>query len=167
MIVAFSKLKDKFKHDLVIAGGVFSQQRRIYADYYLLEKQLETLGIKNRVKRIGVVPYKDLPTLHSEAELFLSPSIEEGFNLPLLNAMSMKTPVIIHSGSASKEISKGAAYETNCENVDLFSDSIEKILKDKHLQRIIIEKQFERQKIFKWNKSADQLLKLYAKILIK
>ncbi|KKP88685.1 MAG: Glycosyl transferase group 1 [Berkelbacteria bacterium GW2011_GWA2_35_9] len=167
MIVAFAKNKDKIKHNLILAGGVFSPQRKIYTDYYLLDQQLETLGIKNRVKRIGIVPYEDLPILHSEAELFLSPSIEEGFNIPLLDAMASRTPVIIHAGSASKEISDNSALEIDCENVEVFADSIKQVLDDKKLQKKIVEKQYQRQKLFRWYKSAEQMLDLYDKILHK
>jgi len=165
MMMAFKKNKDKIKHNLVLAGGVFSPQRKIYADYYLLDQQLSTLGIKNRVRLIGVVPYEHLPVLHSEAELFLSPSIMEGFNLPLLDAMASKTPVIIHAGSASKEISNNSACEIDCENVEVFADSIKQVLDDKKLQKKIVEKQYQRQKLFRWNKSAEQMLNLYGKIL--
>jgi len=89
----------------------------------------------------------------------------EGFNLPLLDAMASKTPVIIHAGSASKEISNNSACEIDCENVEVFADSIKQVLDDKKLQKKIVEKQYQRQKLFRWNKSAEQMLNLYGKIL--
>jgi glycosyltransferase involved in cell wall biosynthesis len=68
------------------------------------EFKLKALGIEQNVIRTGVVTDGELAKLYREVNLFIFPSLYEGFGLPLLEAMSMGACVIAHDASAMKEV---------------------------------------------------------------
>lgn len=61
------------------------------------------------VRFLGFVPADDLPALYSSATVFAYPSLQEGFGLPIAEAMSYGTPVVTSRGSATEEVAGGAA----------------------------------------------------------
>jgi len=64
----------------------------------------EGLSLGNDVVLTGYVPVEDLPPLYGEAEAFIFPSLYEGFGLPVLEAMTVGTPVIASNASSIPEV---------------------------------------------------------------
>src|SRR3954451_171386 len=90
-------------HQLVCAGPYGWLSRDI-------EELIEREGIGDAVRFIGYVPFTDLPALYSLAEMFVFPSIYEGFGLPVIEAMACGTPVVTGRTPALVEVG-GAAVE--------------------------------------------------------
>jgi glycosyltransferase involved in cell wall biosynthesis len=61
------------------------------------------------VRFVGFVPHGDLPALYAQAEVFAYPSLQEGFGMPILEAMATGTPVVTSRGGATEEVAGGAA----------------------------------------------------------
>ena len=97
LIQAFAPLADKIPHNLIIAGGKGWLYDEMMAE---VEKQ----GLVERVRFIGFVDDADLPTLYSAADLYLFPSIYEGFGLPMLEGMACGVPVIASDVSSLPEV---------------------------------------------------------------
>ena len=74
-------------HQLVCAGPYGWLSRDI-------EERIERLQVEDAVRFTGYVPFDDLPALYSLAEMFVFPSLYEGFGLPVIEAMACGTPVI-------------------------------------------------------------------------
>jgi glycosyltransferase involved in cell wall biosynthesis len=74
-----------------------------------LQAQVAELGLADRVKFLGYVPYGDLPKLINQALAFVFPSQWEGFGLPVLEAMACGTPVITTAAGAIPEVTGKAA----------------------------------------------------------
>lgn len=161
MVLAFANISRLIEQKLVIAGGVFSPQKKIYQDYFFLPQLIKSLGVEDRIQFIGSVPPEDLPALYQAADLFLSPSLAEGFNIPLVEAFASKVPVICHNESATAEISQGAAEEIDCRDIEKFQQTIIKVLQDKKEQAKIVQRQLERAKKFSWDKAAKEILEIY------
>ena len=87
---------------LVVAGGF--RGRRDGAPALAV-----AAGIGDRVVFPGYVPEPDLPALYSGAELFVLPSLYEGFGLPILEAMACGAPVACSRTTAMPEVAAGAA----------------------------------------------------------
>jgi glycosyltransferase involved in cell wall biosynthesis len=87
LLEAFSLLcrRPGFAHTLVIAGG-----KGWY--YQEIETAVERLGLRERVIFAGFVPQEELPLWYNAADLFVYPSLYEGFGLPPLEAMACGTP---------------------------------------------------------------------------
>ncbi len=74
-----------------------------------IENLIERLGIEDDVRFTGYVPFGDLPALYNIAEMFVFPSVYEGFGLPVIEAMACGTPTIIGPTAALVEVAGDAA----------------------------------------------------------
>jgi alpha-1,3-rhamnosyl/mannosyltransferase len=86
---------------LVIAGGLPDAAARQLS-------QLEA-GIKERVDVLGYVPASQKPRLYAEARMLVLPSFEEGFGLPVLEAMACGVPVVVSDRGSLPEVAGNAA----------------------------------------------------------
>jgi len=75
--------------------------------YPALQKKMKKLGLEDRVIEAGFVDDKDLPEFYHASDLFLFPSLYEGFGLPVLEAMALGTPVLAGNNSSMPELSGG------------------------------------------------------------
>jgi len=120
----------------------------------------EILG--NSVNFIGYVEEKDFPVIMNGAEIFLFPSIYEGFGLPPLEAMASKTMVISSNSSSLPEVIGNAGIVIEPNNPSLWAEKISSFLKgncrEKYLKRGL-----ERVKKFSWYKFAEKIYKVYEK----
>ncbi len=90
--------------------------------YKKLLRQIQAADLEDRVRFQGYIPFSDLPAIYNLAELFVFPSLYEGFGLPILEAMACGRPVIASGNSSLPEIT-----EDSVEIVDAWStESIEK-----------------------------------------
>ena len=95
LVQAFARLESG--HRLVISGGPGW-------DYEAVPAEVVRLGLEKRVVFPGFVADEDLPALYSAADLFVYPSLYEGFGLPVLEAMACGTPVVAADDSALPEV---------------------------------------------------------------
>lgn len=106
---------------------------------------------------IGYVPDEELASLYKNAELFVYPSLYEGFGIPPLEAMSMGCPVILSDIPVFREIFGNAAcYVDPVEPVSI-SVGILKVLNDKTYKDELIRRGLERARMFSWERSAETL----------
>lgn len=113
----------------------------------------------------GFITDEQLVSLYQNAQMFIMPSLEEGFGLPILEAMACSCPVISSNAGSLPEIGdKAAAYFDPKDENDMYQ-KIVKVLEDKKLQQELIRKGLERYKIFSWDKLAQQTLDIYASLI--
>lgn len=124
----------------------------------------QDLGIENRVRFLHSVTDADLPHFYKHAEVFVLPSLYEGFGLPILEAMKYGCPVITSSTSSLPEAGGDAAEYINPENVKDIADKIELVLNDKKVKEKMGEKGFEQIKKFSWEKAAKEVLHVFEEV---
>ncbi|PIS07148.1 hypothetical protein COT79_00790 [Candidatus Berkelbacteria bacterium CG10_big_fil_rev_8_21_14_0_10_43_14] len=163
---SFARASSEIKHDLVIAGGVFSKARpAVYKDYFDLPKLIANYKLEKRVHMIGVVPEEDLPALYQASSLYIMPSLAEGFNLPLVQAFACKVPTISANTPATGEIAGHASYLVDATNIEAMAAAIVRLLHDKKRQNELITEGIVRQKQFTWENAAERMLALYDSLL--
>ena len=125
--------------------------------------ELETLieHHKDKVKVLGYVPDKELPSLYQEALCLVYPSFYEGFGIPILEAMSCGTPVIISNTSSMPEVGGKAAVYINPHSVTSIEKALRKFIEDPLLKMKYKKLVLEQSKKFSWKKSAEKLMKIY------
>jgi glycosyltransferase involved in cell wall biosynthesis len=155
LIMAFSELEDE-SINLVIAGSQAWKYKKIY-------KLWQNSPAKKRIKFLGYVDAEDKPALYSLAEIFVYPSIYEGFGLPPLEAMACKTPVITSFNSSLVEAVGKAGLLVDPNNYNDLAKTIESLLVDKNLQNAFIEKGLDQSQKFRWENTAKQVLALMKK----
>ena len=109
-----------------------------------------------------------LNVLYAEAEVFVYPSLDEGFGLPILEAFYHGTPTVTSNVSSLIEVAGNAAELINPEDVGDITRGIQSILNEnpqeqqQRLQRMII-----RTHMFSWHLVADQTMEVYKKAITK
>lgn len=129
-----------------------------------LKKQIEVLGLGDRVTFLQQVSDENLALLYNAASLFVFPSRYEGFGLPLLEAMSCGTPVIAANNSSIPEVTGDAALLFAADDVEAMARQMSQLLIDCKLQKSLIEKGLERASGFSWMNCGHQTLKVYERI---
>lgn len=116
-------------------------------------------GIEENVKFLGRIPDEDISPLLSGAEAFVSLSLEEGFGLPLLEALACQTKVLASDIPVYKEIHSGDLVYANPTSIDEISQGFEKVFLQKDsTKNINLEK-------FTWKQTALNTLKLFENIV--
>lgn len=151
LIEAFSQIKGDY--ELVIVGRKGWQYEEIL-------DAPEKFGIKNKVIFIHDASDEDLPTLYKNAEIFVLPSLYEGFGLPVLEAMKYGCPVITSNVSSLPEAGGDAAQYVDPQSVSDITEKMQKLLDDEDLRKEFIKKGNEQIKKFSWEKSARETLKV-------
>ncbi len=119
------------------------------------------LGIDHRVSCVGHVPVDDLKLLYSHAELFVFPSIYEGFGMPVLEAMACGAPVITSSTTSLPEVAGDAAILVNPEDENDLADAMTMVLEHPSLRETLKQKGFQRAKLFTWEDAAARTMAVY------
>jgi len=106
----------------------------------------------------GKFETQDLPGLVSGAEAFVSPSLYEGFGLPVLEAMACGTPVAVADNSSLREVAQDAGCYFDAYSSEKMAEVLSEILKSDKLRNTLREKGLERAKHFSWEKCAKETL---------
>jgi glycosyltransferase involved in cell wall biosynthesis len=113
---------------------------------------------------VGEVPDELMPHFYSGADVYVSPSLYEGFGLPLIEAMACRTPVVAISTPSSDEVLDNAGYIVNENHPEELANAIYTVLLDSNLRNCLVEKGIERIKQFSWEKSVKKILEIYYKV---
>lgn len=112
----------------------------------------------------GFVPHSDLIALYSLAEVFVLPSLYEGFGLPPLEAMACGCPVIVSDRGSLPEIVSDAAILINPESDNSIMSAIRKVEGNQLLREELVRRGLERVKYFSWKTTAIKTLHLYHEV---
>ncbi len=119
------------------------------------------LGVADQVKFIGFVEDEHLPVLFQEAELYVQPSLTEGFGLPVLEAMAARTPVVSSRAGALAEVVGNAGLLVEPTSVDELSEAMKLVLSSQELREGLVEKGLRRVKQFTWERTARATLSVF------
>lgn len=140
--------------NLVIAGS-----RNVFLKRF--KGRLKKLNVEEAVKLVGFMDNRELTYLYQQAEVFVFPSLLEGFGLPGLEAMACGCPVIASNSSCLSEIYGSAALYFNPYSVEEIAQKIEKVIVSKQVRNKLIEAGFDQVKKYSWSKMAKETLKVY------
>ncbi len=156
LLLAYKELinQKKIDHKLVLVGKDGWKNKSVY-------KTITKQNLKEHILFTGYVPKKDLPAIYSMADLFVFPSIYEGFGIPPLEAMACGTPVIVSNQGASPEVCRDACLQVNPYDIHGMAKGIEILLNNKELRKNKINLGLERVKQFNWQTTAKETLKVY------
>ena len=159
VIKALHSLGNKYEDIIfVIAGGKGWLQDEMYATIQQTEMQ-------HRVYLIGFADDEDLPALYSNATITVVPSLYEGFGFPVLESMACGTPVITSNLSSLPEVAGNAAILVDPYSVSEIATAIETLLTSSEQRKMLVQRGLEQASLFTWQRSAAQLLQVYANVL--
>lgn len=160
LLRAFKHLKERINVEdvcVVLSGG---EKENIIR----LKKLALDLGIDGNVIFTDMLSAEELAGLMNLAEVFVFPSLYEGFGLPPLEAMACGTPVITSNRASLPEVVGDAALLINPESEEDIASAMHRLLSDENLRNQLIQKGFERVKMFSWEETAKQTLEVYREV---
>lgn len=156
LIGAFLLIKEKHPNlNLVLSGP---------DNYFWNEIKKESNiggGIFKGLIFTGFVSDKGLATLYNNAFAFIMPSLEEGFGIPVLEAMVCGCPVVSSNAASLPEVGGDAVIYFDPGNEEDIVSKVMQVLSDEKLRSDLIKKGEKRYKEFSWQKMAQQTLKVY------
>lgn len=119
------------------------------------------LGLEPSLIMTGYLDALDLPKLYRLATALVFPSVNEGFGLPLLEAMASGLPVVAARNSAIPEVAGEAAVYFPADDVEAMAGKIRQVLEDRGLRSELTARGRQRVRRFSWKTSAAETLKFY------
>jgi glycosyltransferase involved in cell wall biosynthesis len=156
LITAYVKLRqaDATRHKLVLVG----RKAWLYDEIFAVAR---ASGYVDELIFTAYVPDDDLVALYNAADLFVYPSIFEGFGLPPLEAMACGTPVITSNTSSLPEVVGDAALMVDPINVEALASAMVAVLGDTDLQTRLSACGLQRAAAFSWEATARTILRAY------
>ena len=125
----------------------------------IIKKKIEELGLIDEVVFLGWLPFEDIPAIYSAADLFVFPSLHEGFGIPVLEAMACGVPVVCSGIEPLDEVAGDAARLVDPLSVESLAEGMSEVLGDRALREALVEKGLERASSFSWEKTAKDTLR--------
>ena len=161
LLEAYRILRDRGSDlRLVIVG----KKGWLYEGFF---RRLRELGLEDKITFTGFVPDADLPAIYSAADLFVFPSLYEGFGLPVLEAMACGAPVVTSNSSSLPEVAGDAALLVDPTSVGDLAEAMNALMQNEDLQRTLKTKGPRQAAKFSWNKAARETLAVYRSVLAR
>lgn len=153
LIKAFERLPEPWR--LVLAG---SSEGYAAADEL---RAVEESPRREAIQIAGYVSAEDLEALYRRASIFAFPSLDEGFGMPVLEAMAHRVPVITSTVSALPEVAGDAALLVHPADTEALSDALVRLASDEDLRHEMIRRGTERAREFTWDKAVEKTWAVY------
>lgn len=158
LIRAYAELPEKDEIPLVIAGGAGWGSDEVY-------RLIEALGLTNHILLPGYVSNDRLPLWYNAADVFVYPSLYEGFGLPIVEAMACATPVIASNSTSLPEAAGDAALLVPPLDVAAWRDALHSLLNDADQQDDLARRGRKHAGQFDWSRTAQQTADSYRRAL--
>ena len=155
LVKAFESLNGEWR--LVLAGSFGYGAEEI-------GRRIEASPARARISVLGYVTPEELAKWYARAAIFAFPSLDEGFGMPLLEAMAAGTPVITSNCSALPEVAGEAAMLVDARNVDEVASVLQRLAGDEALRKELAEKGRERAALFTWEKAVQETWSVYEQL---
>ena len=132
-----------------------------FGDY---EESARRRSLTEMVLCPGRVTTNELQLLYSYTDLFVFPSLYEGFGMPVLEAMACGAPVLTSNSTALTEVAGDAAVLADPQDARALGEAMVRVLDDEPLRASLKIKGFARAKQFSWKNAAEKTVELYREV---
>ncbi len=156
LVEAFETMDPSWK--LVIAG----------ADGYgavEIRQRIQQSSSRERILITGYISPEELAAWYAKSMVFAFPSLDEGFGMPLLEAMDAGIPIVTSNRSALPEVAGDAAILVNPEKTAEISDALQELSKNDVLRQELVRKGKLRAQLFTWEKAIRGTWSVYQAVL--
>jgi glycosyltransferase involved in cell wall biosynthesis len=156
LIEAFDGLKSQYQieHDLVLIG----QKGWLYEPIF---ERIERSPYRHQIHHLNYLPDEAVIEFYRHADVFVYPSHYEGFGLPVLEAMTLGTPVVCSNNSSLPEVAGDAAIMIDADDAIQIAEGIWKIIDNRNFREQLIQRGYDRAQQFTWRNTAVETLRAY------
>lgn len=155
LIKSMPRILSEHKDTILVLVGEGDQERN-------LKKLSNELGISRKVIFEGFVPEDQLPIYYNACDLFVFPSLQEGFGIVLAEAMACGKTVVASNTTAIPEVVGDAGILVEPRNPDTLAEAVIELLSDEHKRKRLERKAIKRvHENFTWSAVVNKLLKIY------
>ena len=165
LMIAYQKfIANQYPIDLILVGGKNQGLEDFFTDEFT-EKIDQHIPVKpkGRIVLTDALSDKELAALYKKAITLVHASNYEGFNLPLVEAMSYGLPMVVSDIPVNHEVAQDAAFYVDPTDEDTFGLGLHEFLNTPHLQEALRQNAKKRYQDFDWEKTAKQTLEVYKK----
>ena len=144
---------------LVLSGALSPQLAPLVTD---VERRVREMNLMPYVHILGHVPQEDLPSLYANAIFFVYPSLYEGFGMPVLEAMSVGTPVIASKKSSLPEVGGDSVLYCDPTSAHDIAMVMGNLLRKKELRDVLAQRSKERVRRFSWDAFTEKIFAIIA-----
>jgi glycosyltransferase involved in cell wall biosynthesis len=126
---------------------------------------IEASPARGRVSIPGYVTAEALADWYARSAILAFPSLDEGFGIPILEAMAAGLPVLTSNRSALPEVAGDAAFLVNPESVEELAGALRQMIADEQLRKDLIRKGLARAAEYTWPKAIENTWKVYEELL--
>jgi len=162
LINAYAKLVEQegYPGKLLITGSVsgapYQEEMKKIIDTTLVDTEMQ-----DRVVFTGFIPDTELDSLLRRAAMLVYPSFYEGFGIPILEAMRVRTPVITSNLTGMLEVAEDAAILIDPQDTNQITAEMLHLLNDQQLRETLADKGEERAASYSWQRTSELYLDLY------
>lgn len=157
LLRALKRLKDRGTSLPLVMTGFASE------GYDTVAQEIQRLDLGSQVHYLGYVDKDEMPYIYQKAAFLVFPSKFEGFGIPLVEAMKTGCPIICSNSTSIPEVAGDAALYFDPDDDQKLASLMEELLSSPQLKLELIEKGFERAKLFSWEKTAQETLAVLEK----
>lgn len=158
LLEAYAALPKGERLPLLIGGGKGWGYDAIFS-------RIERYNLGDDVRWVGFLPWEELPLWYNSAEVFIYPSVFEGFGLPVLEAMACGTPVIVSDASSLPEVAGNAGMLVPPDDVMGWTEALRCAAADGEWRAEAQERSLREAARFSWEITARQTLESYRRAL--
>lgn len=161
LIHAFKLLKSNSHSQVkLVLAGPFNASKDSN-DYQLILEAIEKTGLTNEVIITGYLSDEALAGIYANALLYIFPSINEGFGIPVLEAFSYHLPVLVADNTCLPEVGGDAVVTFDPFDTKDIYTKMRLVLEDETVRQDLVRKGTARLGAFSWLKTANQLVDLF------
>ncbi|PTB93705.1 hypothetical protein C9974_07610 [Marinobacter sp. B9-2] len=157
LIKAFGRVSKLVSHNLVLAGAPGSDQGQV-------DDLIRSLGLEDRVFCLGYINQHQKVALYRLCDIFVYPSLYEGFGLVILEAMSFGVPVITGDNSSLPEAAGDAAVLVDVSNCEHLANAILDLIFNQTEKDRLVKNGYLHIQKFAWSKAAQETIGVYQEV---
>lgn len=159
LLDAYERMIDRGAVSELVLAGQAPEEARHWLD------RIARPPLAGRVRHVGYVDRTSLPDLYSRARVLVMPSFEEGFGIPVLEAMTIGVPVVAARRGSLPEVLGDAGVLVDPDRPDDIAAGIERLLSDPGFAQQCSLQGIDRARRFSWNTTAKRVIDVYRRAI--